>query len=250
MWGGFAIFAATAWERMPRWAQSVGVIAVLAVGLAVLFIAWRLPFFLHDANGQWGTTASRSTAWRTLKSIPFSAWLGFRSMFVIIGVALLLFPGIALWFVRQNRPRLALLAIAAAMVPIGISMIDGVARVAPYFSLADAADFIDARIAPNDKVIYEGPMHVGSSLLFYLGRKFYLVNQDPSAELGSNTSSAAADVFLDEPTVVGAWNKPDRIFLLLEQNRVPHWKSLLRARGLPVAQLETCGTTVLLSNRR
>ena len=62
---------------------------------------------------------------------------------------------------------------------------DGVARMAPYFSLADAAEFIQERIAPNDKVIYEGPMHVGSSLLFYLGRKFYLVNQDPASEPGA-----------------------------------------------------------------
>ena len=61
----------------------------------------------------------------------------------------------------------------------------GVARVAPYFSLAEGARFIDARIAPNDKVIYEGRMHVGSSLLFYLERKFYLVNQDPGREPGA-----------------------------------------------------------------
>ena len=71
------------------------------------------------------------------------------------------------------------------MVPIGFSMMDGVARMAPYFSLADAADFIQERIAPNDKIVYEGPMHVGSSLLFYLGRKFYLVNQDPASEPGA-----------------------------------------------------------------
>ena len=58
------------------------------------------------------------------------------------------------------------------MVPIGFSMMDGVARMAPYFSLADAAEFIQARIAPNDKIIYEGPMHVGSSLLFYSGANF------------------------------------------------------------------------------
>ncbi|MGH8165313.1 MAG: ArnT family glycosyltransferase, partial [Rhodanobacteraceae bacterium] len=121
MWGAFAVFAATAWERMPRWTQVVGVAAVLAVGLVALILAWRLPSFLHGADGHWGTTASRSTAWRTLKSMPFSTWLRFRPMCAIVGLALLLFSAIALWFVRQNRPRIALVAIAAAMVPIGFS---------------------------------------------------------------------------------------------------------------------------------
>lgn len=249
MWGGFAILAATAWERMPRWTKALGVGALLVVGLVSAIIAWRLPQLLQGADGHWGTTAARSTAWRTMKDIPISTWLDFRSMFAVIGIALVLFPAIALWFIRQNRPRIALTAIAAAMVPIGFSMIDGVSRVAPYFSLADAADFINARVAPNDKIIYEGPMHVGSSLLFYLGRKFYLVNQDPASELGG-AIGPAFDVYLDEPTVVKAWGGSDRFFLLIERNRLPHWEEVLRSKGETVEELTTCGTTVLLSNRR
>ena len=249
MWGGFAIFAATAWERMPRWTRIVGVSAVLAIGLVAGFIAWRLPALLHGADGHWGATAERSTAWRTLTDIPISTWLGFRSMFVVIGLALTLFSAIALWFIWRERPRLALMALAAAMVPIGFSMMDGVARMAPYFSLADAADFIQERIAPNDKIVYEGPMHVGSSLLFYLGRKFYLVNQDPASEPGA-ALGPTPDIFLDEITVMQAWKGPDRFYLLIEQVRLPHWRALLRANSAAAEELTTCGTTVLLSNRR
>ena len=230
MWGGFAIFAATAWERMPRWTHIVGVSGVLMVGLIAGGIAWRLPELLQSAGAHWGTTAERSTAWLTLRRFPISTWLGFRSMFVVLGLALVLFSLIALWFICRERPRLALTALAAAMVPIGFSMMDGVARMAPYFSLADAADFIHERIAPNDKVIYEGPMHVGSSLLFYLGRKFYLVNQDPASEPGA-ALRAAPDVFLDEKTVVQDWGGPDRLYLLVEQARLPHWEALLKATG-------------------
>ena len=69
MWGGFAIFAATAWERMPRWSRLSGVCGVLAVGLVAGFIAWRLPELLQNADGHWGPTAARSTAWRTLMTI-------------------------------------------------------------------------------------------------------------------------------------------------------------------------------------
>ena len=248
MWGGFAIFAATAWERMPRWTRLVGICGLLVLGLAAAFAGWRLPDLLHATGAEWGTTAGRSTAWRTLLDIPGSTWLSFRSMFVVIGLALILFPVCALWLGWRERPRLALTALAAAMVPIGFSMMDGVARMAPYFSLAEAANYIEARIAPNDKVVYEGPMHVGSSLLFYLGRKFYLVNQDPASESGTAFGSAQ-DIFLDEPTVVQAWSGADRFYLLVERTRLPHWRALLNDKGGPVAELATCGTTVLLSNR-
>jgi 4-amino-4-deoxy-L-arabinose transferase-like glycosyltransferase len=249
MWGGFAIFAATAWERMPRWTHIVGVVGVLMVGLVAGGIAWRLAELLQSAGAHWGTTAERSTAWLTLQAIPISTWLDFRSMFVAVGLALVLFSLIALWFICRERPRIALTALAAAMVPIGFSMMDGVARMAPYFSLADAADVIHEGIAPDDKVIYEGPLHVGSSLLFYLGRKFYLVNQDPASEPGA-ALHGAPDVFLKERTVVQEWGGPDRLYLLVERARLPHWEALLKATGAHPEELTTCGTTVLLSNRR
>lgn len=248
MWGGGAIFAATAWERMPRWTKFFGVLALLLIGVAAAFVAWRLPHLLSPSEGHWGATASRSTAWRTMHGIPVSTWLQFRSTLAVAGIALIFFATIALWFVRQNREHIAIMAIAAAMVPIGFAMIDGVARIAPYFSLADAADYVNARVAPNDKVIYEGTMHTGSSLLFYLGRKFYLVNQEAAAA-PALSHTRASEVYLDEPTVERAWGGPDRLFLLVEEGRLPHWRTELQDGRGRVAELMTCGTTVLLSNR-
>jgi hypothetical protein len=169
-------------------------------------------------------------------------------MFVVIALSLVLFSGIALWFVRQGKSRIALTALAAAMVPIGFSMMDGVARMAPFFSLADAAALIREKSAPNEKVVYEGSMHVGSSLLFYLGRRFYLVNQDPASEPGA-TLPEAPDIFLDENEVLQEWQKPERIYLFVEHQRIPHWRALLEGEGLQVMELTTCGTTTLLSNR-
>jgi hypothetical protein len=135
------------------------------------------------------------------------------------------------------------------MLPIGFSMIDGVARMAPYFSLADAAELIQNHSAPNDQVIYEGPMHVGSSLLFYLGRKFYLVNQNPASEPGA-ALSGAPNIFLGEETVVRDWSGRDRLYLFVEHDRLAYWRQLLQAKGEKTEELMTCGTTVLLSNRR
>jgi hypothetical protein len=91
-------------------------------------------------------------------------------------------------------------------------------------------------------------MHVGSSLLFYLGRRFYLVNQDPEAEPGARLLKTP-DIFLDENKVLQDWRGPERVYLLVEAERVPHWHNLLGGEGQQVAQLTTCGTTTLLSNR-
>lgn len=249
MWPAFALFAASAWERMPPWTRLLGSCGIFAVGAAAAIVAWRLPQLLDRVNGNWGTTAERTTAWRTITSVPLSTWMEFRPMFVAVALALLLFGAIALWFILRGRPRLALIALAAAMVPIGFSMIEGVARMAPYFSLADAANVIQQGAAPNDKVVYEGPMHVGSSLLFYLRRRFYLVNQDPASEAGARLKEAP-DVFLEESEVTRQWSRANRIYLLVEQNRVAHWRALLKAEGATAEELTTCGTTVLLTNRR
>jgi hypothetical protein len=249
MWSAFAIFAATSWERMPRWTQIVGGISVLGIGLFVGLVAWRLPELVQHADGHWGTTAERSTAWRTITSIPVDTWLEFRSMFIAVALSLVLFSGIALWFIWRERPRLGLTALAAAMIPIGFSMMDGVARMAPYFSLADMARYLNDRLAPNDKVIYEGSIHVGSSLLFYLDRKFYLVNQDPAAELGAALEKRE-HMFLDQRTIVDAWNGPDRVYLLVEENRVPYWQQLLHKNGGEAEEITSCGTVALLGNDR
>jgi 4-amino-4-deoxy-L-arabinose transferase-like glycosyltransferase len=249
MWSAFAIFAATAWERMPRWTQIVGVVSVLGIGLLAGFVAWRLPELVQHADGHWGTTSERSTAWRTITDIPVETWLEFRSMFIAVALSLVLFAGIALWFIWRERPRLGLTALAAAMIPIGFGMMDGVARMAPYFSLADMARYLNDQLAPNDKVIYEGSIHVGSSLLFYLDRKFYLVNQNPAAELGVALGKQE-QMFLDQRTVVDAWNGPDRVYLVVEENRVPHWQQLLHKSGDAAKELTSCGTVALLGNDR
>jgi hypothetical protein len=248
MWSAFAIWAATAWVRMPRAHQLVGTGAVFVVGVIAALIAWQLPALLRGTDGHWGETASRSTTWRTITDIPISTWLGFRSMFAVIGIALLLFSAIAIYFIWQNRSRLALTALSAAMIPIGFSMLDGVARMAPFFSLAEAARVINPQLTGAEKVLYEGPLHVGSSLIFYLNRQFYLVNQTSTSEPGA-TSEAARNLFLDDEAALKFWAEPARTYLINEGNRAAHWEQLFAARGLPFHHIMNCGTNVVMSNQ-
>jgi hypothetical protein len=125
-------------------------------------------------------------------------------------------------------------------------MMEGVARMAPYFSLADLARFLNVRLDENDKVLFEGPLEDSSSLIFYLNRKFFLVNQNPEKEAPMGTS--AVDIFLDEDAVLEQWRRSD-VYLIIEQERVSHWKQLLVERFHVYHQVTSSGTYVVLSNQ-
>src|SRR6185503_20153917 len=89
----------------------------------------------------------------------------------------------AIYLALKNRPRLCLSVLATAMVPITLSLADGVARMAPQFSLADPARFLQSKLTDKDAVVYEGELDDASSLVFYLHRRFYLVNQPVNDEM-------------------------------------------------------------------
>ncbi len=168
-------------------------------------------------------------------------------MFAIIGVALIAFSLLALYFIATRRPKLACVALAAAMIPTGLSMIDGVARMAPHFSLADAARFLNARLGEKDAVIYEGPLDVGSSLIFYLNRRFYIVNQPRDDEM--HAASKTANVIIDEDLVLRKWGDPDAVYLIVDQGRLTHWQDLLIQHFHIYHQVTACGPYVVLSNQ-
>ena len=101
-------------------------------------------------------------------------------------------------------------------------MIEGVARIAPYFSLAPVARFINQRPVKGE-VVYEGSLHQGSSLVFYLHQKFYLVNR-PSDD-DSFVGIDSGNIELDENAVLEKWADPNVIYLITDQSRLPTGRS-------------------------
>jgi 4-amino-4-deoxy-L-arabinose transferase-like glycosyltransferase len=248
MWGGFALFAAMAWDRMPRAMRLAGTSTLLLIGLVVSGLAATMPALLRGADGSWSATTARSTAWRAVTDVPHETWLAFRPMAALFGLSLVAFAALALFLTWRGRPKFALVAIASAMIPVGFSMIDGVARMAPYFSLADAARFLNTRLGEGGEVMFEGPLHAGSSLVFYLDREFSLVNQTAAALL-PNGDVARQDAFLDEESALARFGTGDPIFMIIERERVAHWQRVLTERFHIYHQETTCGTYVVLSNR-
>ncbi|HXM74576.1 MAG TPA: glycosyltransferase family 39 protein [Chthoniobacterales bacterium] len=247
MWSAFALCMATAWERMPqRWrftgAAMIGIIGILAGALALF-----LPRILHGSGTSQGDGDSSWTTWHALRRIPPSAWWDLRPMLTVIAISLMIFSVVAIYLISTQRPRLACAAIAVAMLPIGLCLIDGVARMASQFSLAEVGRFLDSRLGKNDKVVYEGGLDGASSLIFYLHRRFYLVNEPPDDEM--HIGPRDGDTSVDEDAVLRKWGEADAIYLIVHQARVAYWQKLLTERYHIYHQVTTCGGHVVLSNQ-
>jgi hypothetical protein len=247
MWSALALWSAVAWDRMPGKWRAAGAIAVGATGLMSAAVALFLTNAAQTLNGSWGAMNDRWTAWDALRDMPASTWLSLRPMLLITGVSLASLSLVALYFISKQRARLAAVALSVSMIPIGLSMMEGVARIAPYFSLADLGRFLNARLEDKGEVLFEGPLNEGSSLIFYLNRKFSLVNQNPRKEVP--LGPPPIDIFLDQDAVLKRWSQTEAAYLIIEQERVGHWQPLLTERFHFFHQVTTSGTYVVLSNQ-
>ena len=117
---------------------------------------------------------------------------------------------------------------------------------APQFSLAEAARFLETRLNDKDAVVYEGELDDASSLVFYLHRQFYLVNQPPDDEMHI---ASTANVSIDEEAILRHWGDPQAIYLIIKQTRVPHWQRVLTTRFHIYHQMMATGQWVLLTNQ-
>jgi hypothetical protein len=190
---------------------------------------------------------ARWTAWKALDDMPVSAWVALRPMLVITAVSFVFFSIIALYFLFKQREKLAAIALAASMIPAGLSMVVAVAKTAPYFSLADVARYLNPRLETGGHAMFEGPLDDSSSLIFYLNRKFFFVNQNPRKEAPMGVP--ATDIFLNEQAVLDKWGQLDAVYLIVEQSRADYWKQLVISRFHVYHQVTTSGTYVVLSNQ-
>jgi 4-amino-4-deoxy-L-arabinose transferase-like glycosyltransferase len=247
MWSAFALWAAVAWDRIPPKFRAAGVIVVGLVGLITALAVFFLADAAHALDGNWGTMDARWTAWRALHDMPVATWLAFRPLVAIFGFSLISLSLAALYFISKRRERLAAIALAASMIPSGLSMMEAVAQIAPYFSLADVARFINPRLDAGGETAFEGPLDDGSSLIFYLNRKFFLVNQRPEKE--TPIGKPPIGIFLNEAAVLEKWGQPDAVYLIIEESRADYWKQILTSHFHIYHQITKCGTYVVLSNQ-
>jgi hypothetical protein len=247
MWSAFALWAALAWDRIPQSLRAAGAIAVGVTGLIFAGGALFAARAAHAWNGTWGVMDARWTAWKALHDMPVSAWLALRPMLLITAVSFVFFSILAFYCICKQREKFAAVALAVSMIPAGLSMVIGVAKTAPYFSLADVARYLNPRLETGGHAMFEGPLDDSSSLIFYLHRKFFFVNQNPRKEAPMGAS--ASDIFLNEEAVLDKWGKPDAVYLIVDQSRADFWKERIISRFHAYHQVTSSGSYVVLSNQ-
>jgi 4-amino-4-deoxy-L-arabinose transferase-like glycosyltransferase len=227
---GFALLAACAWERMSRPLRATGVVLALIVGVAFCASACLRPALIeHLLN-----LSFDETTWSSLCPL---AQIAATSFFV--------FSIIALFLVKQ-RGEVILVVALAAMVPAGFCLVESGSRADPFLSLSNAAQYFNPRLGGISAVLYEGSLRSGSSLTFYLEKRFFLVGQLPTPFERDPTSQ---DKYLDEHLVLEAWDRSDPIYLIIDEKRVSHWRELITQRVHIYHQVTTCGSRVVLSNQ-
>ncbi len=246
MWSAFAIFGAIAWERFSKNWQMAGAGLVGVVGL-VAGLAARLHPHLAQVSkipsegedGSW-------TTWDALEELPSSAWATLRPMVLIIAVSLIIAAFIGLYLAAKNRPRLCLTVLAIGMIPIALSLADGIARMAPQFSLADVSRLLDKQLTQQDAVVFEGELDDASSLVFYLHRQFYLVNEPVDDDLHI---AGGKSISITEDAILRHWGDPQTIYLIVKQDRIPYWQQLLTTRFHIYHRVTASGQYVVLTNQ-
>jgi hypothetical protein len=226
---GFALFAAAAWERAPRPFRVAGLIFSLLVGSTTGAIIYFRP----------------ALAGSLLEPINATGWSSLAPL-VLIAIGSLVVFCVGAILIMKERGEVSLVLALAAMVPIGFCLVEGRSRAAPFFSLAEVAQFLNPRLGQNGETIYEGSLASGNSLTFYLRKKFFLVNQSPGVFERGATSH---DRYLDEHFVLEAWGGSNPIYLIIAEDRVSYWRSLITERVHIYHQVASSGSRVVLSNQ-
>jgi len=246
MWSAFAIFAATAWERLAQKWQlaSAGLVGMVGIAAAVMRqlqprIAHSESLYDQNGDGSW-------TTWDALETLPSTPWGILQPLTAVVAISLIVASFIAIYLALKNRPRLCLSVLAAAMVPITLALADGMARMSPQFSLADASRFLETRLSEKDAVVYEGELDDASSLVFYLHHRFYLVNQPVDDAMHI---AGGPNVSISEDDILRHWGDPQAIYLIIQQERVPYWQQILTTRFHIYHQMMGSGHWIVLSNQ-
>jgi hypothetical protein len=178
-------------------------------------------------------------------SFDDTTWSSLYPLAQIAAASFIVFFVIALFLIKQ-RGEVILVVALAAMVPAGFCLVESWARADSFLSLSIAAQYLNPRLGGISAVLYEGSLESGSSLTFYLERRFFLVGQSPTL---FERDPADQDKYLDEHLVLEAWDRSDPIYLIIDETRVSHWRELITQRVHIYHQVTTCGSRVVLSNQ-
>jgi hypothetical protein len=135
------------------------------------------------------------------------------------------------------------------MIVLFLASNRGLQLVEDEFSSAQVASALQQLGGTNYQVVCEFEANDLTSLFFYLPHSIQWLNANPKMEFATRNLGIGRDLYLDEERFQRLWQSDQRTFLIADQDRLGHWRSLLQLdgqRGTPVAMV---GTKMILMNR-
>jgi 4-amino-4-deoxy-L-arabinose transferase-like glycosyltransferase len=237
-----------------RWLLIPSVVyAGLGVTLGGVLIAglWasRSKPFISDI----GTVmADRNVGNNTLAMTHFfdlttDSFAALRLPALLAALALIAGSLLALWLRARGENFASTWTVACATGLLFVAAQLALIRFEPFLSSRPIAQVIASLAAPADKVMIYGDQAYGSSLLFYLRRRIYLVNgRTTSMWFGSQFPDVPA-IFLDDADLVRLWNGRDRVFLFVPPDQIARVKQVIPQPQYIVVQ---SSGKVVYGNRR
>ncbi|WP_353071795.1 ArnT family glycosyltransferase [Tunturiibacter gelidoferens] len=146
---------------------------------------------------------------------------------------------------RRSFTYAANLVLAAAMTVSLLAAHEGLVRFYPILGSKDLALAVNQELRPGDRVIIDGWLSSGSSILFYTGQQAGLVNGRIYGPWYGSFWPDAPPIFGTDDGLRQAWTGSQRIFLLTFSKQ----RAADLARFAPVHLLATEGGKFILSNR-
>ena len=178
---------------------------------------------------------------------PFVSIEPFAALLRMLGILFIASFPLAFVFLTSGFPRIGFATLLTVGGIVGLLVFKLVLVLEPFNSTKAAAHALSARLAPGDRVVYEGDLSYAGGLPFYTGRQFYVLNgRTGDLEFGSHYPEVGG-LFLDDASFPRFWTGDGRIFFL---TRLPERQSSIRYFTEPPALfVGRYGSYSLYSNR-
>lgn len=239
-WPLFALFAAGAVLSTPsRWTAW----CLAGLGAMGLLASWMFPWWSRWLPPATATMEERATALSTITGFDATVWQSLLEWAMLVSGSFFVAGILIVLFLRLDRVSAACTAWLAAALVLAVASTAGVARIAPWFSHANAARWILAN-HPDAVVAFEGASDTGSSLYFYLGRPVYLVRENPEPEFAARVHGIGARWSITPDDLVGRWSKGEPVLLVTEELEIPSWQ----IRSPELSKMESFSGQVILAS--
>jgi 4-amino-4-deoxy-L-arabinose transferase-like glycosyltransferase len=222
---------------------------LVAIGIAGLFTAVCLIWRPIGTGKLVDLVTDGRTVWEGLGGILSEHLSGLGPLILIASCALTLAGAAIVYFARQANSPAIVGSGAVLMIVLFLTSTYGLHLVEDQFSSAKVASKIEQLGGGNYEVVCEFEANDLTSLFFYLPHSIQWLNANPEMEFATRSLGIGRDLYLPEERFRKLWDGDRRTFLIADQGRLDHWRSLLHLGDQRRAPVAIVGTKMILMNR-